>query len=133
LFNSPLKLLIALTLSYQGRTPYEDEVVEIPEAREGGVQQYNEHGRPRNPETKRRERENVRTANEVMLVTGIVEDALAAKSKDKASRQQKNRDTLTGLRLMELGRATLVGGVWGVLGLRRRILVWLWLYLKAPE
>lgn len=58
-----------------------------------------------------------------MLVTGIVEDALAAKTKAKSSRQQKNRDTLTGLRLMELGRATLVGGVWGVLGLRRRILV----------
>lgn len=58
-----------------------------------------------------------------MLVTGIVEDALAAKVKAKTSRHQKNRDTLTGLRLMELGRATLVGGVWGVLGLRRRILV----------
>jgi hypothetical protein len=58
-----------------------------------------------------------------MLVTGIVEDAIAAKSKARASRQQKNVDTLAGLRLMELGRASLVGGVWGVLGLRRRILV----------
>lgn len=68
-----------------------------------------------------------------MLVTGIVEDALAAKSKAKASRQQKNRDTLTGLRLMELGRATLVGGVWGVLGLRRRIMVRCYLILRKLE
>lgn len=58
-----------------------------------------------------------------MLVTGIVEDAIAAKSKARASRQRKIVDTLTGLKLMELGRASLVGGVWGVLGLRRRILV----------
>lgn len=58
-----------------------------------------------------------------MLVTGIVEDALAARSKAKALKQQKNRDTLIGLRLMELGRALFVGGAWGILGLRWRVLV----------
>lgn len=88
-----------------------------------GGQQYNDHGRPINPETKRRERENVRAANEVMQVTGVVEDSIAAKAEAKAYQQQKNEETFTGLRLMEIGRASLVGGVWGVLGLRRRILV----------
>lgn len=88
-----------------------------------GGQQYNDHGRPINPETKRRERENVRAANEVMQVTGVVEDSIAAKAEAKAYKQRKNEETFIGLRLMEIGRASLVGGVWGVLGLRRRILV----------
>ena len=86
-------------------------------------QQYNDRGRPINPETKRRERENVRAANEVMQVTGVVEDSAAAKAEAKAYKAAKNEETFTGLRLMEVGRGVLVGGVWGVLGLRRRILV----------
>jgi hypothetical protein len=86
-------------------------------------QQYNEHGHPWNPETKRREREHVRAANEVMQVTGVVEDSIAAKTMAGEYLLDKHRDTITGLRLMEVGRAMLVGGVWGVLGLRRRILV----------
>jgi hypothetical protein len=86
-------------------------------------QQYNDRGYPRNSETKRQEREHVRAANEVMQVTGVVEDSLAAKVKANQFMNDKNLETLTGLRLMEVGRAVLVGGVWGVLGLRRRILV----------
>jgi len=58
-----------------------------------------------------------------MQVTGVVEDALAARAKSKALADQKNDDTFTGLRLLEVGRGALVGGVWGVLGFRRRILV----------
>jgi hypothetical protein len=58
-----------------------------------------------------------------MQVTGVVEDSLVAKARAKAYKQEKNEDTFTGLRLMEVGRSALVGGVWGVLGLRRRILV----------
>jgi hypothetical protein len=65
----------------------------------------------------------VRAANEVMQVTGIVEDSAVAKAEAKLNKQRKNEETFTGLRLMEFGRASLVGGVWGVLGLRRRILV----------
>jgi hypothetical protein len=58
-----------------------------------------------------------------MQVTGIVEDSIAAKIKAKDDLELKTQETLTGLRLMEGGRAALVAGVWGVLGLRRRILV----------
>jgi hypothetical protein len=115
--------LESLTSLALGRTPYEDTIVEdLGEVAPIG-QLYNEHGRPRNPETKRRERENVRAANEVMQVTGVVEDALAAKAKATEYSIQKTQDTITGLRIMEVGRAVLVAGVWGVLGLRRRILV----------
>ena len=88
-----------------------------------GAQLYNEKGNPYNPETKRREREHVRAANEVMQVTGIVEDTIAARLKTNEDIINKNQETLTGLRLMEVGRYVFVGGVWGVLGLRRRILV----------
>ena len=58
-----------------------------------------------------------------MQVTGVVEDSLAAKAKANEEQAQKNQDTLNGIRAMEYGRAALVGGIWGVLGLRRRILV----------
>lgn len=58
-----------------------------------------------------------------MQVTGIVEDSIAARLRAKEALLLKNYETLTGLRLMEGGRAALVAGVWGVLGLRRRILV----------
>lgn len=58
-----------------------------------------------------------------MQVTGIVEDSIAARVKSKEALQLKNQETLAGLRFMEGGRAALVAGVWGVLGLRRRILV----------
>lgn len=65
----------------------------------------------------------MRAANEVMQVTGIVEDSIAARIKANHSLLIKSKETLTGLRLMEAGRAVLVAGVWGVLGFRRRILV----------
>ena len=113
-----------LSNNSQGRGPYESEVIETSaDGRREGGQQYSSNGRPRNPETKRREREHVRAANEVMQVTGIVEDSLAAKFKATEALINKNFDTLTGLRLMEAGRVVLVAGVWGALGLRRRILV----------
>ncbi|KAG9232624.1 hypothetical protein BJ875DRAFT_73251 [Amylocarpus encephaloides] len=119
--------LESLTAVSLGRGPYEKEVVEGTTDERGeksSGQQYNEHGHPKNPETKRREREHVRAANEVMQVTGIVEDSIAAKAIATESLMSKNRDTLSGIRAMEYGRALLVGGIWGVLGLRRRILLY---------
>ncbi|CAG8956154.1 hypothetical protein HYFRA_00012071, partial [Hymenoscyphus fraxineus] len=114
-----------------GRGPYEPEVVESSSGEASSSssssnprQLYNDHGRPRNPETKRREREHVRAANEVMQVTGVVEDSIAARVQATEILFKKNRDTLTGIRAMEWGRALMVGGIWGVLGLRRRILLY---------
>lgn len=58
-----------------------------------------------------------------MEVTGVVEDALAAKSKARKYQHMKNEETSRGLRMMEVGRWAFVAGWWGVIGLRRRILV----------
>lgn len=58
-----------------------------------------------------------------MQVTGIVEDAVAAKEKSDQSLAAKNRESFLGLRLMDACRTSFIGGTWGVIGLRRRILV----------
>ena len=108
-----------------GRGNYEEEVIWGPDGRgDSQTQEYNSRGRPRNLRTKLREKDNVRAANEVMQTTGVVEDADVATVKLQAARNAKTEETITGLRLMEVGRAVLVGGVWGVLGLRRRVLVY---------
>jgi len=108
----------SLTTWALGRSPYEEEVIQT-----SGInndQQYNSQGRPRRPETRRRERIQVRAANEVVSVTGLIEDH---RQKDKESTNERLRETFAGLRLMEVGRGIFVAGTWGVLGLRRRILV----------
>ena len=58
-----------------------------------------------------------------MQVTGVVEDAIAAKKEARQYMSEKNKETFRGLRFLEAGRAVLVGGVWGVIGFRRRVLV----------
>lgn len=94
------------------------------------AQQYDEHGHPINPETKRRQREQTRASNEVMQATGVVEESSVTKAKEKALKAEQEKETLMGLRLLEIGRASFVGGVWGVLGLRRRIMVRLCISLR---
>ena len=59
-----------------------------------------------------------------MQVTGVVEDSTTAKARARAFKIDKNDETLTGLNLMEAGRAVLVAGVWGTMGLRKRILLY---------
>ena len=58
-----------------------------------------------------------------MQVTGVVEDSQAVTQKQKQFNIDKDQETFTGMRLLELGRGIFIGGTWGVLGLRRRILV----------
>ncbi|KAI9648730.1 hypothetical protein NHQ30_003370 [Ciborinia camelliae] len=120
--------LESLTAWALGRTPYEDQVIRPPPPDPSGnigyVQRYDEHGHPRNPETKRRERENIRAANEVMQVTGIVEDLAVVRAAAKLQKTQKIEETIKGLRILEAGRATLLVGVWGIIGLRRRTLLY---------
>jgi hypothetical protein len=56
-------------------------------------------------------------------VTGVVEDAVAARERAEEYAAAKNRETFIGLRLLDACRTTFIGGTWGVIGLRRRILV----------
>jgi hypothetical protein len=58
-----------------------------------------------------------------MQVTGIIEETSAAKAKEKAQKDDLTEEQRIGKRLLKGGREMLVGGVWGVIGLRRRILV----------
>ncbi|KAM3074921.1 hypothetical protein ACMFMG_008327 [Clarireedia jacksonii] len=117
--------LESLTAWALGRTPYEDLLIQSDQRdTQPNIQQYDQHGHPRNPETKRRERENVRAANEVMQATGIVEDLTAVRRAARAYREEKDAETYEGLRLMETERAIIVAGVWGVLGFRRRVLLY---------
>jgi len=108
-----------------GRGPYEDELIQT--STEGdnskSSQLYNEQGHPRNPETKRREKVQVRAANEVMEVTGIVENRRLLSKQATELRKELQRDGTIGLRLIQTGQIVLVGGLWGVIGLRKRILV----------
>jgi hypothetical protein len=113
----------SLTAWALGRNHYEEEIIRDSEEGDGGAQVFDARGRPKNPETKRREREQIRAANEVMQITGVVEDSNAAKLKASQALLDKTMETYKGLRILEVGRAVMVGGIWGVLGLRRRILV----------
>ena len=86
-------------------------------------QRYDDHGRPINPETRQRMKNHIRASNEVMQAAGIIEETADVRARDKAFRETLYRETKMGLQRLEVGRLLLVGGVWGVCGFRRRILV----------
>lgn len=109
----------------QGRSPY-DEVVqgdgeEDPRAPK---QLYDEKGRPVNPETKRLNREIVRSHNEVMHVIGVAEpDPSSNEAEILAARRYLLYEQEIGDRMGRLGDALMEVGVWGCWGLRRRVMV----------
>ena len=90
------------------------------------VQLYDERGRPVNPDTKRINKDVIRSHNEVMLVIGVAEpENTVDEVKEEALRRRRHdtRDDQVGRVLLNVGRALEIGGVWGVNGLRQRILV----------
>lgn len=110
---------------FQGRSPY-DEVVEgegIADPRDAN-QLYDDKGRPYNPETKRLNREIVRSHNEVMHVIGVAEpDPSSNEAEVLAARRYMMYEQDVGDRMGRLGDILTEVGVWGVWGLRRRVLV----------
>jgi len=74
-------------------------------------------------ESRQRMRDHVRASNEVMQAAGIIEETADIQARDKVVESNIRQETEVGLRRLEFGRVLLVGGVWGVVGLRRRILV----------
>jgi len=68
-------------------------------------------------------RDHVRASNEVMQAAGIIEETADVQARDKIFENTINEETVIGYRRLEIGRVLLVAGVWGVCGLRRRILV----------
>lgn len=58
-----------------------------------------------------------------MVAAGIVESSVDVRARDQAQREQYTRENKYGLELVDIGRLGLLAGVWGVNGLRNRILV----------
>ena len=88
------------------------------------LQLYDERGRPVNHETKKINKDIIRSHNEVMQVIGVAEpDHPVVDPQVEKQRQQNEDEDQIGRRLTTLGRTLGVVGVWGVNGIRLRNLV----------
>lgn len=88
-------------------------------------QQYDQRGRPVNPDTKRINREIVRSHNEVMLVIGVAEPENPNKSPEAESQRKHDAyEEEIGRQLdSHAKRCIEMVGLFGIHGLRQRILV----------
>lgn len=88
-------------------------------------QQYDHRGRPVNPDTKRRNRDIIRSHNEVMLVIGVAEpEHPASRPEFKSQQRHYEYEEEAGQRLnIAANRCIDVVGLFGIHGLRQRILV----------
>lgn len=109
----------------QGRSPYDDVVPgEGPEDPRAPRQQYDERGRPINPETKRINRDVIRSHNEVMMVIGVAEpENSTVDAQADAAREQQRYEDRVGRMLLLYGGVLNTAAIWGVNGMRQRILV----------
>jgi hypothetical protein len=97
---------------------------EGPEDPRGPRQQYDERGRPINPETKRINRDVVRSHNEVMMVIGVAEPENGiVEAQAEAARRHHQYEDRMGRRLLLVGGVLETAAIWGVNGMRQRILV----------
>lgn len=117
-----------LTSMALGRSPYDDIVMGEGEGDpRAPLQMYDERGRPVNPETRRINRDVIRSHNEVMLVIGVVE---AENSIDEVRAERARHiahlqhDTRLARRFEWASSACELAGVWGIAGLRQRILLY---------
>ncbi len=97
---------------------------EGPEDPHGSEQLYDERGRPINPETKRINRDVIRSHNEVMMVIGVAEpeNGIAEAQAEAAQKHHQYEDRI-GRRLLLTGGVLETAAIWGVNGMRQRILV----------
>lgn len=87
-------------------------------------QLYDDRGRPVNPETRRINRDVIRSHNEVMMVIGVAEpDTDVPDAQAVATRKQRYYEDNAGKRLFFLSGLLQASGIWGVNGMRQRILV----------
>ncbi|KAK4228776.1 hypothetical protein QBC38DRAFT_388091 [Podospora fimiseda] len=111
-----------------GRSPY-DEVVPgegPPEPPVNGyVQQYDERGRPINPDTKRINKDIIRSHNEIMTIIGVAEpDNGIIEAQAEAAIRHQDRDELIGERFVYGSGFLETSCIWGVNGIRQRILLY---------
>lgn len=117
-----------LTSMALGRSPYDDVVMGEGEGdpREP-TQLYDERGRPVNPETKRVNKDIIRSHNEVMLVIGVVESETTVeemRAEHLRRYAHERHDEHIGRNLEWAARVCELAGVWGVGGMRQRILLY---------
>lgn len=127
--GKPLLCLLLTSESWltyrQGRSPYDDVVEGTGEGDPHEPQrQYDEKGRIMNPETKQRIKNVIRAHNEVMQVIGVAEPENSGESSEVAmAREHQAYESETGRTLLSIGRSLGILGIWGVHGVRQRIMV----------
>lgn len=117
-----------LTSMALGRSPYDDIVMGVGEGDiRAPLQMYDERARPVNPETRRINRDIIRSHNEVMQVIGVVEpeeskeEVIAERLRHIEHTQHDNR---LGRRFDANWRLCELLGVWGLGGIRQRIFLY---------
>ncbi|KAI0452244.1 hypothetical protein F5B21DRAFT_484007 [Xylaria acuta] len=116
-----------LTSLALGRSPYDDVVEGEGEANsQEPTREYDEHGRVVNEGSKRMNKDIIRAHNEVMLVIGVAEQDPGGPSSSvgDTTRLHNEYENSTGRHFLRLGRVLVVAGIWGVHGVRQRILVY---------
>ncbi|KAI1126064.1 hypothetical protein F5Y10DRAFT_245784 [Nemania abortiva] len=116
-----------LTSLALGRSPYDDVVEGEGEAdSQEPTREYDAHGRVVNEDSKKMNKDIIRAHNEVMLVIGVAEQDPSASSRLVANSTELYNDyeNITGKRFLRLGRVLVITGIWGIHGVRQRILVY---------
>ncbi|KAK2131546.1 hypothetical protein NOF04DRAFT_1343427 [Fusarium oxysporum II5] len=120
-----------LTAQALGRSPYDDVVEwdddhdEPPNTNDSG-QQYDHRGRPINPETKRINRDIIRSHNEVMLVIGVAEQENPTTNPEAESdKRHAMYEDDVGINLaFSALRCVDAAGAFGLDGFRQRVLIY---------
>lgn len=114
-------------IEVKGRSPYDEKAVESKNPETKGVvdttQQFDDRGHPVNQETRQRIRDHVRASNEVMQAAGIIEETSAVRDREISQQLTIRDETEVTVSRLARGRSLLSVGIWGVIGLRRRISV----------
>ncbi|KAI1117215.1 hypothetical protein F5Y14DRAFT_439339 [Nemania sp. NC0429] len=115
-----------LTSLALGRSPYDDVVAGEGEADVQDARTYDEHGRVVNESSRQMNKDIIRAHNEVMHVIGVAEPEPSASSNWAAfsAKLHSDYENSKGRHFLRWGRLIFVAGVWGVHGLRQRILVY---------
>ncbi|KAI1462319.1 hypothetical protein F4805DRAFT_464556 [Annulohypoxylon moriforme] len=116
-----------LTSLALGRSPYDDVVQgEGPEDIHEPEKQYDGLGRIINSETKKIIKNVIRAHNEVMLVIGVAEpENTGINMADlELTKQHQEYESDTGRTLYQLGSSLGILNTWGIINIRRRLLVY---------
>lgn len=107
----------------QGRSPYDDVVPGegVPDLR-APQQMYDERGRPVNPETRRINRDLIRSHNEIMHVIGVAEPENVEPLAEIARKHDQYEEQI-GQRLLRASSILRDISCWIVDGLRQRVMV----------